>query len=739
VASYGEAAPGHEFSKSQYAQRTFIGERVITTTESAEGGELVMRVSVPMGSRILAVTLPGSYLSDLIDEFRIWETGNIFIVDGTGAMIANYRTEWVASRYSFIQSAEEDPRAGPDIKIAGDFYRKLIQNKKGAGTYHLDGVERVCAYIPVNGSDGWILGVVAVVNESPTTNIRFVLLISAAVFLGLGVLSAGVSANIIAAPFRKINDQNLRLAELKEVAESASRAKSEFLSNMSHEMRTPMNAIIGMTAIAKSSPDPERKDYCLKKIDDASVHLLGVINDILDMSKIEAHKFDISPVEFDFEKMLQKVVNVINFRVEEKRQTFVVHLDGEIPRSLVGDDQRLAQVITNLLSNAVKFTPEEGSIRLDTCFLKEESGLCTVQISVTDTGIGISEEQQARLFSSFQQADSSISRKFGGTGLGLAISRQIVEMMGGRIWVESEPGKGSAFVFTAEVRRGTEERRDMLKSGMNRSDLRVIAVDDAPEIRDYFLEISKQAGIACDVAAGGEEAWAMIEKNGPYDVCFVDWKMPGMDGIALSRRIKGRETDKPVVIMISAAEWSGIADEAKEAGVDKFLPKPLFPSDIIDCIAGYTGTEQPRAEAEASADEMEGLAGRRILLAEDVEINREILLTLLEPAQMIISCAENGAEAVTMFGADPDGYDMIFMDVQMPEMDGYEATRRIRAMDAPAAGRVPIVAMTANVFREDVERCLAAGMNDHVGKPLDLDEVLAKLRKYLHVGNSGRL
>jgi len=525
-----------------------------------------------------------------------------------------------------------------------------------------------------------------------------------------------------------------------EAAKSASRAKSAFLANMSHEIRTPMNAIIGMITIGKSSDDIERKDYCFTRIEDASKHLLGVINDILDMSKIEADRFELSYTEFNFEKMLQRVVNVVNFRVDEKQQKLAVHIDNNIPKFLYGDDQRLAQVITNLLGNAVKFTPESGSISVDSRFMGEENDLCTIQISVSDTGIGISSEQQSRLFQSFQQAESSTVRKYGGTGLGLSISKSIVEMMDGKIWVESEPGKGSTFIFEIKAKRGEDKNPQSSHNGVNWSNVRILVVDDDKDILMYLKEVTKGFGVSCcDTAISGDAALALVEQNKGYNVYLIDWKMPKMDGIELTRELreKGSVPDNSVVIMISAAEWTMIEEKAKKAGVDKFLSKPLFPSTIMDAVNECLGVSQK--QMENNQNELNGcFAGRRILLVEDVEINREIVIALLEPTLLEIDCAENGTEAVRMFGETPEKYEMILMDIQMPEMDGYEATRRIRDFEAKIREKndgllpeVPIIAMTANVFREDIEKCFEAGMTDHIGKPLDFEEVLEKLKSYL--------
>ena len=571
-------------------------------------------------------------------------------------------------------------------------------------------------------SNGWYLGLVT--PEGPF----YQSLTTLAYILGiLGVIFAAILMAIL-----------ISIDMAKNKSDRESRHKSAFLANMSHEIRTPMNAIIGMTNIGKNADNIERKDYCFNKIEDASNHLLGVINDILDMSKIEANKFELVNDEFNFEKMLQRVVNVVNFRVDEKHHKFTVHIDKKIPKFLIGDDQRIAQVITNLLGNAIKFTPEKGSITLTAELLGEESDQYIIKFSVIDTGIGLNEEQKKRIFFSFEQAESTTTRKYGGTGLGLAISKNIVELMDGSIWVESEPNKGSNFTFTIKIKRSSRIHEGLLDSDVNLSNIRIMAVDDDKDILDYFNEIAEGFGVACcDVAISGEEALGLVVRNGDYHIYFVDWKMPVMDGIQLASELKRRASAKSVVIMITAAEWTAIETEAKRAGVDKFLSKPLFPSAIMDVIKECVSHD--RQQMENTHNNIQGIfAGKHILLAEDVEINQEIVLALLEPTQIKIDCAVNGLEAVRMFKEAPDKYDMILMDVQMPEMDGYEATQKIRALDIPAAKTVRIIAMTANVFRDDIEKCQEVGMDSHIGKPLNFDEVVEQLLAFMPSGKKNK-
>jgi PAS domain S-box-containing protein len=539
---------------------------------------------------------------------------------------------------------------------------------------------------------------------------------------------------LIASDITETRQLEQDLIRARDMAEQSNRAKSNFLSRMSHEMRTPMNAIIGMTTIAQSSHDRNKMEYCLNKINEASVHLLGVINDILDMSKIEAGKFELSYSEFCFERMLLRTTGVMNFRVNEKKQNLIVRLDRDVPVNIVADEQRLAQVITNLLSNAVKFTPAEGTIILSVKKIRSQGSLCTLRIAVSDTGIGVTEEQKGRLFSLFEQADGSIARKYGGTGLGLAISKSIIELMGGDIWIDSVPGKGSVFSFEITVEEGEALNREI-----NWEEVRILVVDDSPDVLDYFKEFAAVRGISCTLASGGEEACRILEGAGnnpaeaPFDLIFTDWRMPEMSGIELGDRIKKRFGNTIPVILISAVEWTLIEDRAKAAGIDGFVSKPLFSSVLEDCILDHfrTGRTNPGERGEEPEPGNQIFEGYSILLAEDVEINREIVLSLLEDTGLTIDCAENGAEVVRLFKRAPAKYGVLLMDIHMPEMDGYEATRRIRALDVPEAKTVPILAMTANVFKEDIDKCLAVGMNDHLGKPIDITELMKRLEKYL--------
>ena len=558
----------------------------------------------------------------------------------------------------------------------------------------------------------------------------------------------GVMEQRLNAMIASMDAMSKHTAELLNAAENANRSKSDFLSRMSHEIRSPMNAIIGMTQIAKASNSPEKISDCLMKIDNASKHLLALINDVLDMSKIEANKFELTSEEFCLETTLNKIYDMMSVKAEEKKQTLTLSVDKNLPEYIVSDELRFSQVVTNLVSNAVKFTGESGKIDISVRRAGggSESGEHIARVDVKDTGIGLDREQIGKLFKPFEQGDGSISRKFGGTGLGLAINKRIVEMMDGEIWVESEAGRGSVFSFTAKVREGAGVAEGAKKARGGRKlrtvqakDMRILVVDDSEEANEYTSHILEKLGFSCVIARDGNEAVDAAVKaasdNRPFDIIFMDYMMPKLNGIEAAKKIREATSENVSIVMVSMYDWKEFEQKAREAGIVKCVSKPISPSAILDSISEVLPSCVIRNnDAEVAAPAV-GFSGNTILLAEDIDINREIIAAFLEDTQVNIDFAVNGAEAVEKFQANPDKYDVILMDIQMPEMDGFEATRRIRAMDIKKAKTVPIVAMTANALSEDVQRCKEAGMNDHMAKPVDPEALLFKLNDLFFLKN----
>jgi two-component system, sensor histidine kinase and response regulator len=533
---------------------------------------------------------------------------------------------------------------------------------------------------------------------------------------------------------RQRAQEDLRRA--KEVAVEAARMKSDFLANMSHEIRTPMNAIIGMARLALgTSLDARQREY-VTKILGAGQHLLGIVNDILDFSKIESDRMTIESVDFELEKVIGNVTDFISHRAAANDLELLVSVDPELPTAFRGDPLRLGQVLSNFASNAVKFT-HQGSIVIRVRKVQEAEEHLLVRFEVEDTGIGLTAEQIGRLFQSFSQADTSTTRRYGGTGLGLAISKRLVELMGGEVGVESEPGRGSTFFFTARLGRGDAKRQSYVPEPDLRY-RRLLVVDDNSLAVQALAGMLRRMSFRVDAATSGLEALDTIERadrrRDPFALVFLDWRMPEIDGIETARRIAALSLEAPPRrLLVTAYGREDVFREADSVGFDAILLKPVSPSVVFDATIRALGGEVTTPEREFDPSRLSRtidlgrLHGARVLLVEDNELNRQVALEVLGAAGVQVAIAVDGEQGVR--SVEETTYDLVLMDVQMPVMDGLEATRRIRAQ--PRFQTLPILAMTANAMASDRERSLAAGMNDHITKPIDPDELLEVLVRWL--------
>ena len=527
---------------------------------------------------------------------------------------------------------------------------------------------------------------------------------------------------------QELTESREALRDALALAEQANQAKTTFLSNMSHEIRTPMNAIIGLNNIAMNDPSTSDKvkEY-LEKIGASAQHLLGIINDILDMSRIESGHMTVKKEEFSFPKALEQVNTIISGQCRNKGLSYDCQIKGQVDDYYIGDAMKLKQVMINILGNAVTFTPEGGSVR----FIIEEGtrydGKATLHFTFSDTGIGMSKEYLPHIFDAFSQEDSSSTSRYGSTGLGMSITKSVVELMNGNISVESEKGVGTTFRVMITLGESDRKHVESGEGELDPHEMSVLVIDDDRIALEHAEIILGQIGIHCDTAESGWEGVDKVRirhgRREDYNLILIDWRMPEMDGIETTRHIRAVAGQKTPIIILTSFNWDDIADEARAAGVDTFVPKPLFAGSVLEEFK-----EAFRRKNENLSVRATDLSGRRVLLAEDVAINAEIIIMVLSMRGIEGELATNGKLAVEMFeNHEPGYYDAILMDMRMPEMDGLEATRTIRAMEREDARTVPIIALTANAFDEDVQRSMQAGLNAHLSKPVEPDALFETL------------
>ena len=732
---YGQAI--QPLNPEPFVEALSQGEQRVAVGIDAAGNEVVLfgvDAVYPMlsgdKSTGLIAAVPLEYITDFLsleDEGQLMYY-HIIRPDGS-FVIQNPNTEL---QYFFEQLQKQSDSAVNESSAESPvekFNAALKKHEEYAATLEVNGEECQIYGISLPYSEWYLVSVMPysilddAINNLSSQRMFMTLLSCASVLIILTL--------IFLRYFSITRSQLNELEKARQTALEANKAKSEFLANMSHDIRTPMNAIVGMTAIATAHMDDRKQvENCLRKITLSSKHLLGLINDVLDMSKIESGKLTLTTEQISLKEVIEGIVNIMQPQVKTKKQTFDIHVENILTENVWCDGIRLNQVLLNLLSNATKYTPEGGSIQLSLSEEKSPKGenYVRIYIKVKDNGIGMSPEFLKRIYESYSRADGARIHKTEGAGLGMAITKYIVDAMEGTIDIQSEPDKGTEFLLMFDFEKAAAMEMDMVLPAWN-----MLVVDDDELLCETAIDALKSIGIRAEWTLSGEKAIELVnehhKKREDYQIILLDWKLPGMNGIQVAKEIRSNLGDEVPILLISAYDWSEFEAEAREAGISGFISKPLFKSTLYHALCQYmdVGTEH-----EHTLNQNIDLSGRRILLAEDNELNWEVAKELLTDLGVELDWAEDGRICLDKFQKSSEGYyDIILMDIRMPHMTGYETTQAIRGLAHPDALSIPIIAMSADAFSDDIQHCLECGMNAHIAKPIDVIELTRLLKRYL--------
>ena len=725
-------------SLSQGQEKVAIGTNVL--------GEKVILLGVPSphpptpehDCAALVVGFPVEYISDNLALEENSERAYSYIIRKDGSFVIRTADAYRNNYFERVRVVYDDVNGMTPDEYIQALSAAMEENSDYSNEFTMDG-ERYhlfCTHLPYSE---WYLitfmpyGTMDSVVRSFSQEWGSLTILSGAIILTALLLVFFKYFGLTRQQLHEVEEARQAAEAAQKEAEHANRAKSEFLSNMSHDIRTPMNAIVGMTAIATANiNNTDQVKNCLKKIALSSKHLLGLINDVLDMSKIESGKMTLNMDQVSLREVVEGIVSICQPQVRAKRQHFDVFIHDISTENVICDSVRLNQVLLNLLSNAIKFTPDGGEIHV--ALYEEDSpkgdDYVRIHIQVRDTGIGMSEEFKKHIFDSFAREDSQRVHRTEGTGLGMSITKYIVvDAMGGSIDMDSRQGQGTTFTVTLDLEKALVMEEDMILPNWN-----MLVVDDDRKLCESTVAALSSIGITAEWTLDGESAVNMVVKRhrrgDEYQIILLDWKLPDMDGIDTARRIRQELGDKVPILLISAYDWGEIEDQAKAAGITGFISKPLFKSTLFNSLRQFAGLPESQTERRPQ-ERHRDLTGKHILLAEDNELNWEIANELLSEEGLVLDWAENGQICVEMFQQSAAGYyDAVLMDIRMPIMGGYEATQVIRTLERPDRD-LPIIAMTADAFAEDVKRALDCGMNAHVAKPVDVDEVMRLLSKFI--------